>query len=226
MLEFSAVALPEPEFWQKKKQLLLADFSAWLNQLDDVPAEAPATPEDAPDLFSLLAGFESLRHDVKLQAKTTHTLNDQLGQLQQRLRQETTGDQQQLAEVLATLRRQLPEARRQATSAVILEYIELYEGIVRTLATPPRPGIFGKRLLDQCHQPLLLLRRRAEDVLRRFRVTTIAEVGKAFDPQCMRAVAINNQAPEGTIAEVSRQGYCLDDEVIRLAEVSVGKKTI
>jgi molecular chaperone GrpE len=50
---------------------VLADFRGWLAALPAAPDEAPADAESGPDLYTLLAQFTALRHEVNLQTKAS-----------------------------------------------------------------------------------------------------------------------------------------------------------
>jgi len=63
-------------------------------------------------------------------------------------------------------------------------------------------------------------------VLAKNGVTRIEAVGKKFDPHLMECVEVVESEKEGEVVEEVRAGYKLEDKMIRVAQVKVGKKDI
>lgn len=61
-----------------------------------------------------------------------------------------------------------------------------------------------------------------EDVLKSEGVTKIETVGQDFNPETMEAIAIE-EGEEGKIIEEVRSGFLLNDKLLRVAQVKVGK---
>ena len=57
-------------------------------------------------------------------------------------------------------------------------------------------------------------------------ITRIEVIGKKFDPHLMECVEVVESEKEGEVVEEVRAGYKLEDKVIRVAQVKVGKKDI
>ncbi len=68
-----------------------------------------------------------------------------------------------------------------------------------------------------------ILLAKLDDFLRRYSVVISVEKGDKFDPSIMRAVdtIANSGFDTGTVAEVYRRAYRIEDEIIQLAEVQV-----
>src|SRR5947209_16896580 len=50
---------------------VLAEFRGWLTALGQTAAPPPPPTEEPPDLYTLLAQFTALRHEVNLQTRAT-----------------------------------------------------------------------------------------------------------------------------------------------------------
>jgi molecular chaperone GrpE len=66
---------------------------------------------------------------------------------------------------------------------------------------------------------------RMEESLQQLGVTEIQSVGNLFDPRIMNAVDIaeTDEVPDGTVLELYRAGYLIDDEVLQPAQVKVAR---
>ena len=214
----------------RRRQLLEA-VAVWLDQLGEaepapsgVAQEVMASPEPAPDLFSLLGQLTALTRETQLQGRTTNRLHTDLSAALDKLTENLTSP-----EVVA---RKLAEARREARLEVIAELLEVRDRFTRGLSEAQRRlaalrGIrarFGQRpVLEALVAGNTLACERLDDLLRRFDVREIPCLGKPFDPTLMQAVEVVHTATAspGTVLEVFRAGYTSDGRVLRFAEVKV-----
>ena len=214
----------------RRRQLLEA-VATWLDQLgeaESVPSgvaqEVMASPEPAPDLFSLLGQLTALTRETQLQGRTTNRLHTDLSAALDKLTENLTSP-----EVVA---RKLAEARREARLEVIAELLEVRDRFTRGLSEAQRRlaalrGIrarLGQRpVLEALVAGNTLAGERLDDLLRRCDVREIPCLGKPFDPTLMQAVEVVHTATAspGTVLEVFRAGYTSNGRVLRFAEVKV-----
>jgi len=214
----------------RRRQLLEA-VATWLDQLGEaesapsgVAQEVMASPEPAPDLFSLLGQLTALTRETQLQGRTTNRLHTDLSAALDKLTENLTSP-----EVVA---RKLAEARREARLEVIAELLEVRDRFTRGLSEAQRRlaalrGIrarLGQRpVLEALVAGNTLAGERLDDLLRRCDVREIPCLGKPFDPTLMQAVEVVHTATAspGTVLEVFRAGYTSNGRVLRFAEVKV-----
>lgn len=218
---------PEPDARARLRETVVR----WLDEFD--AAEPPpagvapdilASPEAAPDLFTLLDQLTALTRETQLQGRATNRLHADLTAAMERLAQAVTP-----ADAVA---RRLAEARREARLEVIGELLEVRDRLTRGLEEAQRRLVVLRGLRARLGQrPVLaalvegtaLARERLDDALRRLDVQEIACQGEPFDPTLMRAVEVVDApvARPGTVVEVFRRGYTSNGRVLRFAEVKV-----
>ena len=221
------MSVPEPEARARLRETV----ARWLDELDaaepapeGVAPEILASPEAAPDLFTLLDQLTALTREAQLQGRATNRLHADLTAAMERLAQSVTP-----ADAVA---RRLAEARREARLEVIGELLEVRDRLTRGLDEAQRRLVALRGLRARLGQrPVLaalvegtsLARERLDDALRRLDVHEIACHGEPFDPTRMRAVEVVEvtAAPPGTVVEVFRPGYTSTGRVLRFAEVKV-----
>jgi len=236
---------PEPEVpetvarsaWGETKKQLLADFSAWLDQLDGFPLDetggSEASEVDPPDLFSFYSELAALRRDSQLQAKAVQGMRENITELGDALQAEAKLQTQVAADAASDLRSELPRARREAQAVAMSTLIELVEGLGRSdqhLAEASLPMFPGRkarreRIMAELRTPVTLLAAKARDALQRLGVRPVASVGDPFDSRTMRVVATVEETGHhgGRVYEIVRQGYTLQNGVLQLAEVKVNQ---
>jgi molecular chaperone GrpE len=124
---------------------VLADFRAWLGELTEPPLPAVPAPDAPPvDLYTLVAQFTALRHEVNLQTKATRTSLEltgealqQLGDAVEELRQGPAEDEDvtPLLKALVDMYDNLALALRQVS-----RQREALEKPLSELAVAPPPG--------------------------------------------------------------------------------------
>jgi len=221
------VSVLEPEARARLRETVVR----WLDDLDaaepapdGVAPEILASPEVAPDLFTLLDQLAALTRETQLQGRATNRLHADLTAAMERLAQSVTP-----ADAVA---RRLAEARREARLEVIGELLEVRDRLTRGLDEAQRRlaalrGLrarLGQRpVLAALVEGTTLARERLDDALRRLDVHEIRCQDQPFDPTRMRAVEVVEvaAAPPGTVVEVFRPGYTSNGRVLRFADVKV-----
>lgn len=215
----------------ERRRVFLESVAAWLDELDEaeppppgLAPEAMSVPDQAPDLFSLLAQLAALTRETQLQGRATNRLHAELGAALERLAENVSSPE--------AVAKKLAEVRREARLELVAELLEMRDRFARGLEEARRrlSGLrglrarFGQRpVLEALVEGNGLALERLDDALRRLDVHEIPSLGKPFDPRVMRAVevAATSTAPPGTVLDVFRAGYTADGKVLRFAEVKV-----
>lgn len=185
-----------------------------------------------PDLLSITAALTALTQEVRLSSRAFSKVEEALATSNEE-RERRALDERRTKAALHALSQDVQQAarregRRDALHLVfeMLDRLERHATALR--ATSPR-GLFRHRA-KQRHAALIegvaLILRSTRDELGRSGVVAIGEVGEAFDPQAMQAVrreTVADEAQDGRVIEVLRQGWRQGDELYRLAEVVVGR---
>jgi molecular chaperone GrpE (heat shock protein) len=216
------------------KTRALADFSDWLDGLDQAPPEFlpqdPADPSetdnrsapqdtgslDGPDLYTLLSEFISLKKQVQIQTR------EQSRNLQG-LKDFNTfaGEGRQILDDLA-----MEDKLREETTADILQaFLDIRDSLVRGTAARTRvtaPFVRQKKmhaLLDGYQIAL----NKFDQALLRLETTPIPTTGRPFDPDTMAAVDTCHvpDMPQGVITQEISGGFVRRGKVLRHARVVV-----
>jgi molecular chaperone GrpE len=109
--------------------------------------------------------------------------------------------------------------RRQANRALILRLLPLLDDLRRALAERGAQS-------DAWTEGVGHILRKFDGVLAGEGLRRMQPVGERFDPNLHEAVAEveTHRVPEGHVAEISRDGYWLGDELLRPAQVVVARK--
>ncbi|MGZ6582703.1 MAG: nucleotide exchange factor GrpE [Gaiellaceae bacterium] len=112
--------------------------------------------------------------------------------------------------------RELERRVREHTDELLREWLEVVDSVERALAleVDERAADGLQAFLDQM-----------EAILARQRVKRIGRVGDRFDPELHEAIAAipDRKHQPGTITEITRSGYGVDDRVLRPAQVAVAR---
>ncbi|MGZ4413981.1 MAG: nucleotide exchange factor GrpE [Gaiellaceae bacterium] len=112
--------------------------------------------------------------------------------------------------------RELERRVREQTDELLRDWLEVVDAAERALALEVDERAAGglRAFLDQM-----------EAILARQRVRRIGHVGDRFDPELHEAIAAipDREHPPGTITEIARSGYGVDDRVLRPAQVAVAR---
>ena len=72
------------------------------------------------------------------------------------------------------------------------------------------------------NEGLALIINKLLDLLKSEQVSKLDVVGKKFDPNCMECIEVKNEGDE--VIEEVRSGYLINNNLLRAAQVNVGKK--
>lgn len=115
-------------------------------------------------------------------------------------------------------RKDLADIQERASADVLRELLEIHDDFQRALAAKQTAA-------NQFVAGVEMISRRLEDFLKSYGIAPIEAVGKPFDPMLHEAVAheVTDTAPESTVLEELRRGYCMNGRVLRPAVVKVAK---
>jgi molecular chaperone GrpE len=185
-------------------------------------------PEDAPDLFSLLAEVAALKNEVKLESRQVKTALDEFRGLFETLQSANT----RLEQEQQRRREQERVARARERKELLLELLELRDRLDagHGSAAGYRPkGLFGRRQVRgfaaAMAEGLAMNLRRLDETLARRGVRPLPALGQPFDPHRMHAaeLAFDPKLPVGQVIAERRCGFLLDGELLRAAEVVVNR---
>ncbi len=116
---------------------------------------------------------------------------------------------------------EIEEVRRRASADVLLKVIGVVDDMQRALDMVPEDAVAPGWL-----EGLDLVMRKMESVLETSGVRKIEALGKPFEPWHLEAVHYVETAESepGVVTEVFREGYMLNDMVLRAAQVVVAKE--
>jgi molecular chaperone GrpE (heat shock protein) len=226
--------LPAADDW---RTAVLDDFRQWLFRLDDdetaILREEGQTEAQTPDLLAFYRDLTAFRQEARLQAKATQSAGRSVDELSALVRDTLAPQVRTAGETVAKLQGAVAEARRSGEKAISAELLSLREGLVRNAAAahdlrPPRWLWTARQrsALDALRDNQRLMLDKLDDALRRLQVVPLAEVGAAFDPAHMRAVAVSEgtSAAPGTVTRVIHQGYQRNGDLLRVADVQVERE--
>lgn len=199
-------------------------FRAWLRT-----PPPPAGPEPARvDFPAILAQFTALRHEVNLQTKAARALAEAV---QNQPAASATQPDDAAAKGLLDVADSLAAALKQVEKWKVAPDEPVPE--------PPQPGFFArlfgatpaapppndklKTLATAAVDGYAISLRKADRALTAAGYEVIAAAGLPFDPACMEAVELSDDAPPGFVAEEVRRGYRKNGTVVRFAQVKVGR---
>jgi molecular chaperone GrpE (heat shock protein) len=224
------------------KTRALADFSDWLDGLDQVPPEfLPEDPADqsetdnrsapqdtgspvGPDLYTLLTEFISLKKQVQIQTR------EQSRNLQG-LKDFNTfaGEGRQILDDLARQVSRMgameDKLREETTADILQAFLDIRDSLVRGTAARTRvtaPFLRQKKmhaLLDGYQIAL----NKFDQALLRLETTPIPTTGRPFDPDTMTAVDTCHvpDMPQGVVTQEISGGFMRRGKVLRHARVVV-----
>jgi molecular chaperone GrpE len=215
---------------------VLADFRAYLEELADDAGEAPAPAAEPVDLYTLVAQFTALRHEVNLQTKAARAATEQTAEaLKQLAAPKPAADADEavrpllkalidIADALSLALRQAEKARDAARAG--LSDLPRRGWLARLLIPPPAPPEDNFRpLLAGLADGYALSLRRVERALTGAGLEPIDCAGRPFDPELMEVVeavdAPNRES--GTVVDEVRRGYRWKGRLFRYAQVRVAR---
>jgi molecular chaperone GrpE len=107
---------------------------------------------------------------------------------------------------------------REQSDDLLRMWLEVVDSVERALALTGDDG--------DAAGGLQAFRDQIEAILSRQGVRRIGEVGERFDPDVHEAIAVvpDGDREAGTVADVARSGYVVDDRVLRPAQVAVVRR--
>jgi molecular chaperone GrpE len=213
------------------KQSLMSRFEAYL---DTAAAEEPEDRSETTDLYSLFVELAGLRSEVRTESRLMKDALDQFSAVFDTLQTSQATLQHELERARAAARDQTSAALR----SLLLDVIDLRDRLLPALTVAPAPA---SRWIDRWRgrpsasapggeawqDGVRMTLRRLDQVLLDRRVTPMQLVGLPFDPRRARVVAtaLDPSVPEGIVTEEVRAGFLWDDQVLRIGDVIVNKRT-
>jgi molecular chaperone GrpE len=116
---------------------------------------------------------------------------------------------------------EIEEVRRRASADILLKVIGVVDDLERALDMVPEDAVASGWL-----EGLNLVMRKMEGVLETSGVQKIEALGRPFEPWQLEAVhyAETSEYEPGVVTEVFREGYMLNDMVLRAAQVVIAKE--
>ncbi len=198
--------------------------------------------------YDLWAAMTRLGHEVKLQGRAFAALREQLantGAPEADDIKETVSSA--VEQAFGVFQEQMRDAERRAEAArqranrveeeLLAALADVHDRLARSVETARRNAsrkswidrLFSHEsgALDSLIEGQELALRRVADELARLDVREIPVLGTAFNPETMRAVAMDSSgaAPDGTVTAVLRGGWSRGGDIWRVAEVMVAKTT-
>lgn len=217
------------------KDALLERFRSYLEGLGDAIDEPAQLDDEAADLHSVFVEIAALRNETRAQSRLTKDALDQFRGVFETLRGTGAALEQQLKDAKAREK----EQARALLRPLLLDFIDIRDRLAAAVAAPPPKGArasslrlwFARRrpeteASDPWREGLVMTLRRLDQALAARRVTPIAVVGKPFQPALARAVAVveDETVADGTVMAELRAGFLFEEEVLRPAEVTVGRR--
>lgn len=217
------------ESWQDTKARMLANFSQWLDELNEPPQIIEEKPQ-MPDLFSFYGELAALKQEINLQSRESRQLSETVKSTTETLEKRLEVSAGNVAHLADDVKAQLPKARQEASRAVVAEILPILEGIERSVAGIEKVEVpslvFGdkkERLRDNFSAPVKNVAAKCADFMHRLKIEPVAEEGVVFNAEYMRVVGTVTKGVSGTVSEVVAQGYLFNNELIKTAEVKVVK---
>lgn len=212
------------------KEQLVRQFRSFLEQ-DEGWQDPEASAPGATDLFSLFTELAALRSEVKLESRQVKGAIDRFQELFATLE----ADNRRLARELDQCREMQSKLRRQAERELLLEILDLRDRLQSAVDAMHRhrPSAWTRlskhaaRFSVSLKAGLEMTLRRLDQMLAARRVKAVDVVDQPLDPHTMRAAHVERhpERADGIVVGELRKGYLWDDELLRLAEVVVSKRT-
>jgi molecular chaperone GrpE len=133
------------------------------------------------------------------------------------------GAQQEFDDARARMRKELAKDAERNRRDVLAGFLDVIDNLDRAIDAARKSG---KDAADPLLQGVELVRQQFLSKLEGFHVTRIASEGAAFDPllhEAVTTVPAADPSQDNAIVGIVRHGYRIGDEVLRPAQVAVGK---
>jgi molecular chaperone GrpE len=211
------------------KESLLQQFRHYLDGIDALPETTGGDPGSGEaDLFTVFVELAALRNEVRTESRLVKEALDQFRGAFETLQSAQVTLEQELKSAHAEAR----ERRTALMRPLLLDMLDLRDRLDAALQQPATPP--GKwmvrwrrkpREADNWREGIGITARRLDRILAERRVRRINLKGERFDPRLARVVetTADSRAAPGVIVEEVRAGYMWDDDLLRIAEVTVSK---
>ncbi len=215
-----------PPSW---KETLQNNFQEWLEELDQVPENAPPITDSLPDLYSFYSELCTLRSEIHRNGKRNHEafveFKETLTQFENTLR---TLTREQLKQVKTSHSQKLDDARQRAFRLSLVDLYERFKRIEIKLNNPPPKSMFGaankwRSSWNSLREAFYILRDHFQNLLSHEDIHRMRCEGRPFDPNHMKAVDFEmlDTVPPNTVLEELSSGYFYQKRVLKYAEVKV-----
>jgi molecular chaperone GrpE len=132
---------------------------------------------------------------------------------------------EEFEEVKARIRRDVAREVERGKRAVLAELLEVVDNLDRAIAAA-RSGADAADAIQNLARGVELVRDQFLAKLAGFGVTRVAALGQPFDPERHDAVStmpVADAAQDETVVAVIREGYAIEDSILRPASVVLGR---
>lgn len=218
---------------QDIKEALLNQLSSFLDGLDDSASGKSEIPldegDEATDLFAIFVEIAALRNETRAQSRLTKDALDQFRAMFDTLRSNNATLEQELKEARARAR----EQSRETLKPLLLEILEVRDRLAAGVASsstrvaqPWWERWLGKQAApDPWREGMIMILRRLDQALAERRVMPMTMAGRPFQPAYAYAVSAveDTNVADGIVLAELRTGFMWEEDVLRLAEVTVAK---
>lgn len=211
------------------KQLLLDQFSQYLDGIDALPAPDADPGSEQTDLYTVFVELAAVRNEVRTESRLVKEALDQFRGVFATLESGQATLEQELQRAHAETR----ERGQAVLRPLLLDLLDLRDRLdaaLRQPTPPPRTWLDRWRRTppvdtESWREGVGITARRLDRILTDRRVSRLDLARQRFDPRLARAVGTRADAEmdPGIILEEIRAGYLWDDELLRTAEVIVSK---
>ncbi len=207
------------------KQKLIEQFRELLDDpdLNIEPGQLTSEANSGVDLFSLFSELVAIKNEVRLQGRQFKSALSLL------------------ADDQAVLQNQLEQSRNHATESAIQQQTDILQQLlllrdrieagieVSSQYRRKRFSLLSRNRETRVIQALAdgqqLTLNRLDQILNDLQIKPIKTLERKFDSRTMNAIAISHDDDyeDGVVSQQTRQGYCWNNQVVRLAEVKVNR---
>ena len=218
--------------WRRLEAKRARGFRQWLEGQANPPPPAveppDAEPPDECDLHALFGELAALRQEIRLQNREQSKAGRALASAAAGYEAARLAGERR-DEDLAELERRVARA---AEDRVLRSVLEVRDALVRgrtaarELGDRPRLAWLSSRRIAGLAEGYEQALRRFDRVLAGFGVRIVPALGEPFDSRTMHAVVARPDERAGdevVVVEELRSGFTRDGEVLRLADVAVGR---
>jgi molecular chaperone GrpE len=209
----------------KEKQALLEQFRELLDDpdLNIEPNLRNSETNGGIDLFNLFSELVVIKNEVRLQGRQFKSalslLVDDQTVLQNQLKQSRKQANNQAIRLQTDFLQQLLLLRDRIDAGI--EVSSQYRRKRFSLISRSRE----RRVIQALFDGQQLTLNRLDQILNEMQIKPIKTLGRKFDSRTMNAIAISHDEDydDGVVSRQIRQGYCWNNQVVRLAEVTVNR---